>query len=144
MTGIKVKNWCSITRNYFSKSSRTVVRNLFWMATPFLAIYFWWHIIITKCLNVCVLKWQLSVFFYKMKSLECLATHFDVTCDTQMCRDALFENHWSRSYENFTIHPYKVLWIWTLGPDSQNFLRQILKIYVTLGLNFLRFFSKQI
>jgi len=73
-----------------------VVLNLFLMATHFLAIYFWWHPNMTKCLNVCVLKWQICVFFYKMKSLDCLATHFDVTRDTQKCRNTLFENHCHR------------------------------------------------
>ncbi len=41
-----------------------------------------------KVTNMCL--------FYKMKSLDCLATHFDVTRDTQKCRDTLFENHWYR------------------------------------------------
>ncbi len=59
-------------------------RHIFWQ------FIFLWHIDMTKCLNVCVLKWQICVIFYKMKSSDCLATHFDVT------RDTLFENHWSK------------------------------------------------
>ncbi len=86
------------TSNNLYIKHRPVVLNLFWTVTPSLAIYFWWHITITKCHDVCVLKWQICVFFYKMKSLDCLATHFDVTRDTQMCRDTLFEKHWHRQF----------------------------------------------
>ncbi len=78
------------------------------MATHFWAFYFWWHISMTKCLNVCVFKWQICVLFYKMKSPYCLATHFDVTRDTQLCRDTLFENHWSTS-KNLGDHKMKKL-----------------------------------
>ncbi len=45
---------------------------------------FWWHLNMTKYVNVCF-------FFYKLKSLNCLATHVDVT------RDTLFENHCHRA-----------------------------------------------